>query len=321
MTPRQLRYFLEVAHRGNVTSAARALSIAQPALSQHIAALERELGARLFEREARGVKATAAGRRLAAHAELILRQIEEARRDVGGGADDAPSGEVAVCLAAGFARVIGPLLLARAAESHPGIVLALSTRRGPEATRALEEGAIDLALIPNAIATGSLDVMPLFEEPLLLIGRTSLIGMGRAALRTERALSLPLVYPDRSHDVRKMVDRLGLELGVTPNIRFEHNSAEIMAGLIELGLACTVMSASPFASEIASGAFATRRISPPASRIVSVAWRRDRPMNPAIRAARELIIEVVTSRMGVIGGRLLGVAGKSTVRAGRPLKK
>ncbi|MEZ5728677.1 MAG: LysR substrate-binding domain-containing protein [Burkholderiaceae bacterium] len=184
-------------------------------------------------------------------------------------------------------------------------MVALSTQRGPEATRLLEEGAIDLALIPNAIATGSMDVMPLFQEPLLLIGRAALIGTGRGAVRTQRALSLPLVYPDRSHDARRMVDRLGLELGVTPNIRYEHNSAEIMAGLIESGLACTVMSASPFASEIGSGEFATRRINPPASRIVSIAWRRDRPVNPAIRATRNLLIEVVATRMNVIGGRLL----------------
>ncbi|MOA58883.1 HTH-type transcriptional regulator GltC [compost metagenome] len=64
MTPRQLRYFLEIARSGSLSLASAALRIAQPALSQHVAALEAELGVALFERHAKGVTLAAAGKRL-----------------------------------------------------------------------------------------------------------------------------------------------------------------------------------------------------------------------------------------------------------------
>jgi DNA-binding transcriptional LysR family regulator len=59
MTPRQLKYFVEIARTGSITTAASTLHIAQPALSHHIAAMEEELGVSLLERHARGVRPTA----------------------------------------------------------------------------------------------------------------------------------------------------------------------------------------------------------------------------------------------------------------------
>ena len=64
ITHRQLKYFVEIARTGSITTAATTLRIAQPALSHHIAAIEEELGVTLFERHARGVRLTAEGQRL-----------------------------------------------------------------------------------------------------------------------------------------------------------------------------------------------------------------------------------------------------------------
>lgn len=78
---RQIRYLVAVADAGSFTAGARRAFVTQPTLSAAIAALEKELGARLFERRARGVTLTAEGQRALAHARHALNSIQEMRRD------------------------------------------------------------------------------------------------------------------------------------------------------------------------------------------------------------------------------------------------
>jgi len=75
ITSRQLEYFRAVARELHFTRAAAALNMAQPALSQHIRKLERQLGLTLFERDRHGVALTPAGAALLEHAERILADI------------------------------------------------------------------------------------------------------------------------------------------------------------------------------------------------------------------------------------------------------
>ena len=98
MTPRQLKYFVEIARTGSITTAAATLHIAQPALSHHIAAMEQELGVALLQRHARGVRLTAEGQRLWERAASILRQMERLGDDVRE-AGQSPRGIVRACVA------------------------------------------------------------------------------------------------------------------------------------------------------------------------------------------------------------------------------
>ena len=79
---RLLTVFREVATRGSFSEAATALSFTQPAVSQQIARLERELGTRLLARNARAVSLTPAGEVLLRHAEAMLQQLREAESEV-----------------------------------------------------------------------------------------------------------------------------------------------------------------------------------------------------------------------------------------------
>jgi len=79
---RRLPTFREVARRGSFAAAADVLSFTPSAVSQQMAALEREVGARLFERTHRGVRLTAAGARLLAHADALLARLAEAEADL-----------------------------------------------------------------------------------------------------------------------------------------------------------------------------------------------------------------------------------------------
>ena len=83
LDPRRLRVLREVATLGSFSAAAEALSFTQSAISQQVAALERETGTRLVERGVRPVRLTDAGRALVAHAEAVLARLDEAEQELG----------------------------------------------------------------------------------------------------------------------------------------------------------------------------------------------------------------------------------------------
>ncbi len=81
MRVEQITYFLSVAEHGNITAAAKALFISQPALSKQIALLEQEIGLPLFERQARGVVLTQAGVQFRKDLQNILKELENAKKN------------------------------------------------------------------------------------------------------------------------------------------------------------------------------------------------------------------------------------------------
>jgi DNA-binding transcriptional LysR family regulator len=82
MDLRQFRYFIAVAEEGHITRAADRLGIQQPPLSRQIRSIEKELGAQLLRRKARGVEMTAAGQALFEEANAIIGQVERAKEKV-----------------------------------------------------------------------------------------------------------------------------------------------------------------------------------------------------------------------------------------------
>ena len=79
---KQLQYFLCLVEEGNMTRAARLLNIVQPALSMHIAKLEKSMGQQLFYRSVHGVSLTPAGETLAGLADSIMQKVDHARDEM-----------------------------------------------------------------------------------------------------------------------------------------------------------------------------------------------------------------------------------------------
>ena len=130
MNLRRLKYFVKLVDIGSMTQAADVLHVAQPALSQQLATLEAELQQQLLIRTKRGVTPTEAGKVLYGHAQIILRQCEQAQLDINA-TGQALSGQVSVGLAPGTAASTLSLpLLRRVRERHPGILLYLNENFG-----------------------------------------------------------------------------------------------------------------------------------------------------------------------------------------------
>jgi DNA-binding transcriptional LysR family regulator len=142
---RRLRLLRELAARRTVTAVAEALAYTPSAVSQQLAALERDAGVPLLERAGRGVRLTEAGRRLAAHADAIMARMEAAEADLAGLAG-AALGRLRV---AGFQTAAGALVLPALEQLealHPGLVVELVDIEAEEALPGLRLGEYDLVV-------------------------------------------------------------------------------------------------------------------------------------------------------------------------------
>ncbi|WET83244.1 LysR family transcriptional regulator [Amycolatopsis sp. QT-25] len=160
MELRALRYFVAVAEELHFGRAAERLRIVQPAVSQQVARLERELGTRLFDRTSRTVRLTESGRRVLAAARETLAAAEHVRAVV-----HEPSDLVRIGTAAGLtARLERGIDALR--ELNPGFDLVLVDLPVIERVHALRRGELDLALVRGPVSAPGVRVLPVWSEPL-----------------------------------------------------------------------------------------------------------------------------------------------------------
>jgi DNA-binding transcriptional LysR family regulator len=141
---RQLRAFVAVVDEGTFTDAAIALSTTQASVSRSVAALERELSARLIHRTSRGAVPTVAGERLISHARRVLEEISTIRREV---ADT--TGELRVGYAWSALGRHTTTLQRRWSAEHPGSSLLFV--QANTTTAGLVEGFADIAVTRRAL--------------------------------------------------------------------------------------------------------------------------------------------------------------------------
>jgi DNA-binding transcriptional LysR family regulator len=201
----RLRLLKEFAERGTIAAAAGALGYTPSAVSQQLAALERETGVALLDRTARTAELTDAGRRLAWHAERILAMVERAEADLSG---TEPSGRVAVAAFPTAAVAFAPALT-RCARAYRGLSFVLRQPLRSEALRQVRTGEVDVALIDDWTGRmadaepAALRFYPLLRDPLVLVVPRSHpaadpeVPVNLHRLRDEPWLAAPAGEPSR----------------------------------------------------------------------------------------------------------------------------
>jgi LysR family hydrogen peroxide-inducible transcriptional activator len=163
----QLRYAVAIADTGNFTRAAERSNITQPSLSQQILNLEKEIGHKLFHRLGRKAVVTEAGTVFLERARRILFEIENASKEL----SDHPSLDRKITI--GAVPTVAPYLLvpliARCRRELPNLTIHLREDFRSDLVRAVIEGDLDLAIVPQPVKDHRLSIEPLMTEPLLLI--------------------------------------------------------------------------------------------------------------------------------------------------------
>src|ERR671937_2906161 len=142
---RRLRVLREVAACGSFSAAAESLAYTQSAVSQQIAALEREAGTTLVERSVRGVRLTDAGRALVQHADAILARLADAEAELEAIAG-LRGGRLRLAAFPSAGATLMPEAIARFRDRHPGVELTLEPAEPEPSIAKLRSGEVDVAL-------------------------------------------------------------------------------------------------------------------------------------------------------------------------------
>ncbi|MCQ9129729.1 LysR family transcriptional regulator [Streptomyces hilarionis] len=279
MELRQLEYFVAVAEERNFTRAAERVHISQSGVSAQIRQLERELGAELFDRSARAVTLTVAGKAALDHARAALAAAGAVGRAV-----DEVTGLLRGRLTVGM--VIGctltPLFDALAAfhRAHPAVEIALLEDNSDRLVEQVRAGAVDVALTGTATLPDGLDALTVVGERLVAAAPAGhpLVTRRRVTLRDLSAH--PLVCMPPGTGLRTVFDAACAARGLRPAIALEASAADAVAGLAARGLGVAVLSASMAA---AHGDRLTAHLIDDldAPALLALVWKGSR--NPAVR--------------------------------------
>ena len=250
MNLKQLEYFVHVAELGSFSKAALVLDIAQPALSRQVRALETDLRETLLLRNGRGVQLTEAGQRLFEHSVGILQLVSRAREDMGASRDE-PVGRIVIGLPPSMGRQLTLPLIDAFRQQLPRARLAIVEGLSAHITEWIVTGRVDLGLLHNPEAAPALEITPLLDEPLCLVqpapgGQARGRGRGRTArgpLPLRELPGFPLIVPDRSHAIRKLLETQAMLAGLELDIAWEVASVPSIVDLVCAGYGYAVLSA------------------------------------------------------------------------------
>lgn len=236
---RRLRLLHELAHYGTVAATAEALQLSGPAVSQQLAALEREAGARLLEKQGRNLVLTAAGRLLVSHADVILADVAAAESALAALRANG-SGTVRVAAFPSAARrLVAPLW-----TSVPGVSLRLVEQEPDAAVATLMHQEADIAVVhsytllprPTPVNCDEHDIA---DDPVLLavppdVARQRGLVEGQR-VRLERFANLPWLVPAKDVSCHEMIQRACGAAGFVPDAVAEATDFAVLTALVAAG--------------------------------------------------------------------------------------
>lgn len=280
MDLQQLRYVVEVAETLSFTRAAERCFVTQSALSHQIASLERELGRRLFVRSSRSVRLSEAGQAFVGHARIALRAAARAKEE-SAAADGIVEGTLRIGVIPTVTAVDLPSVLVAFRAAHPRVRVELQVGNSDVLTRRVRQSELDVALLglrdgvePDGVAARVLSrerlvaVFPRGHE----LAEESIIELDDLAGMT--FADFPMATSGRAQS-----DAAFAAAGLTRDVAFEADSATLILGLVEAGLAVTLLARGTVARSGADVSTAEVRGGP--VRVEYIAWDASSPRNVA----------------------------------------
>jgi len=288
MELRHLVYFVAVAERLNFSRAAESLHVAQPAISQQIHSLEKELGEPLFERVGKRVQLTDAGQALLPHARLILSATEAARNEI---RDRGKLLKGTVKLGAP-PTVSGHLLPARLTsfeKKYPGLDVRLREAGTDTLLKLVEQGQLDLAVVSTDLLPANIDSQPFLEEPYVVaVSAKHPLSHGATVSMTTLADDSFILFPD-GYKLREVTLSACRAAGFEPHIALDGGSMQSALQFVAAGLGVAVVP--QLALTNAKGIVALTIADQTLVRTLGLVWRKGQYLSPAARALREFLLK------------------------------
>ena len=297
MNLKQLEYFVHVAELGSFSKAALILNIAQPALSRQVRLLETDLRVSLLMRNGRGVVLTEAGQRLFDHSVGILQLMARVREDIESTRGE-PAGRIVVGLPPSMGRILTLPLVEGFRASLPKARLAIVEGLSAHLVEWIATGRVDLGLLHNPEPNPALDIMPVLDEPL---GLVSPAGGARkkAPVTFSQLADLPLILPERSHAIRKLLETQAALSGHKLNVALEVSSVQSILELVRAGYGHAVLTQTALAACTQPEAFVLRPLTAPhLTSTLCLAVSAHKPSTPLTKHVLRLLRELILAAAG-----------------------
>jgi LysR family transcriptional regulator, transcription activator of glutamate synthase operon len=276
-----LSRLLALADHERITDAAAALQMSQPTLSRLLARAENELGTRLFERDATGVRPNPYGEVVLAAARDIIQRYDQLRGDLAT-LLDPETGTVRLAFLDSMATSLVPRILRDFRHEAPHARVALRQEPGHEILRDLASGLSELAII-SPRPPGPHGWMPLQRQRLVLVVPLGHRLAARRQAHLDELADEHFVTVPAGFGFRSLIDDLLEADGVVAHVSFESGDLATIEGLVGAGLGVAIL---PDQFAGISGTVGIALAADRAERVVGLTWRTDRPLPPT--AARFL---------------------------------
>lgn len=240
MNLHRLEVFQAAVNQGGFTRAGEHLHLSQSAVSEHIRALEEELGTPLFLRIGRRVAVSEAGRVLLQYAEKIFRDLKNAEMAIHE-INALKRGTVRLGVGPTTLTYRLPHALGDYTRQFPGIELVVLAGTTEFLIEALRSHQLDLAIVMSNVPQLGLTITPLGLEELVVVLNRAHPFARRRALEPADLSSLRFILYGKHSAMQNLIDRYFESLGVTPRITMEVENNEAIKSLVRVGLGASIL--------------------------------------------------------------------------------
>jgi DNA-binding transcriptional LysR family regulator len=273
---KRMKVLREVAAERSFSAAAQKLGYTQSAVSQQIAALEREAGTILIERNPRGIRLTDAGEALVRHADKILARLAEAEAEL-----EAIAGLRGGRLRLGSFPTAGATLMPRAiaefSSRHPAVELSLAEAEPDESLPRLKGGELDLILIDDSPLAEDEEVefVHLLDDPLHVALPADHQLASRRRLRFQDLAAEPWIQGTQVCSCQRQLQNACANAGFEPRVAYESDDFQVVQGLVAAGVGVALIPGLALVSERADVVIRSIGTKPPVRQIMAATLAND----------------------------------------------
>lgn len=280
----QLDAFVRVIEHGSFSAAAQAVGLTQPAVSLKVRALERRLGVRLVERVGRRMLPSAAGADLLDHAGRITAAVDAAVHEMSRHAT-GQAGRVRLGTGTTACIHLLPPIFRDLRRRLPSVEITISTGLARDVVRAVEDNALDVALVPLPASGRMLEVTPVFEDRFVFIAAPEHADLP-AEITPEATGRLPLLLTKQGSNTRQIIDDWFARAGVSPRPVMALSSTEAIKQMVDVGIGCAIVPSLCVEDQRSRDRMLIRPLAPRLSRMLAIVLRKDKPL---YRGLREMV--------------------------------
>ncbi|MDB5805498.1 MAG: transcriptional regulator, LysR family [Betaproteobacteria bacterium] len=287
------RVFLAIAELGSLTRAALFLDSNQSLLSRQLNAMERECGARLFNRTGRGVDLSETGRRIFPQVKALLEGAEQLQAELRGEAHE-PVGQVRIATLPSIGHHLVGQLFTRVRARFPSVHLKILEGSSGQVEEWLTDARVDIAILYRYGPALPEEEQSLATVDSYLIGAPGDVLTAGEEVPFAALDGLPFILPSAPNGLRNALDALARQQRITLSPVIEADSLPLMRSLVEREKLYTVLPLHAVWQEFEEGKLqAARVVGPPLQRMVSMVTAKSKGPDKAVTLVVREIVEIV----------------------------